>query len=58
LGVFDEKSDWYSLASNTWLNKEQREYATQMLEIEKKRQEEIDKTMNVTIDLVKGTTNL
>jgi hypothetical protein len=29
-----------------------------MQEIEKKRQEEMDSKMNVTIDLVKGTTTL
>lgn len=29
-----------------------------MQEVEKKRQEEIDSKMNVTIDLVKGTTTL
>jgi hypothetical protein len=29
-----------------------------MQEVEKKRQEEMDSKMNVTIDLQKGTTNL
>lgn len=29
-----------------------------MLEIEKKREDDLDSKMNVTIDLVKGTTNL
>ena len=33
LGVVDEKSDWYDLSSNTWLNKQQRKYANQMLEL-------------------------
>lgn len=28
LGVLDEKSDWYDLANNNWLNKEQRDYAS------------------------------
>ena len=51
LGVLDAQSDWYDLANNTWLNKEQRQYAKQMEEVEKHRQEEIDRTMNVTIDL-------
>lgn len=32
LGVLDEKSDWYDLAGNTWLNKDQRKFANQMLE--------------------------
>ena len=27
LGVLDERSDWYDLANNTWLNKDQRTYA-------------------------------
>ena len=58
LGVLDAQSDWYDLANNTWLNKEQRQYAKQMGEVEKQRQDEIDRTMNVTIDLQKGTTNL
>ncbi|CDW80309.1 activating signal cointegrator 1 [Stylonychia lemnae] len=58
LGVLDAQSDWYDLANNTWLNKEQRKYAEQMQEVEKKRQEEIDSKMNVTIDLQKGTTDL
>ena len=33
LGVLDERSDWYDLANNTWLNKDQRDYANQQLEI-------------------------
>lgn len=37
LGVLDAQSDWYDLANNTWLNKEQRQYAKQMQEVEKKR---------------------
>ena len=37
LGVLDERSDWYDLANNTWLNKEQRTYATEQLEIQKKK---------------------
>jgi len=27
LGVLDERSDWYELSNNTWLNKDQRNYA-------------------------------
>ena len=27
LGVLDEKSDWYELSQNTWLSKDQRDYA-------------------------------
>ena len=27
LGVIDERSDWYELSNNTWLNKDQRNYA-------------------------------
>ena len=41
--MIDERSDWYELSNNTWLNKDQRNYAEQMLEIEKKRADEIDK---------------
>jgi len=29
LGVLDERSDWYDLSGNTWLNKEQRKFATE-----------------------------
>ena len=58
LGVLDAQSDWFELANNTWVNKEQRQHAKQMQIVEKKRQEEIDSKMNVTIDLVKGTTTL
>jgi len=54
LGVIDERSDWYELSNNTWLNKDQRNYASQMLDIEKKRAEEIDSKMNVEIDLETG----
>lgn len=54
LGVLDERSDWYELSNNTWLNKDQRNYAEQMLEIEKKRVEEIDSKMNVNINLETG----
>lgn len=54
LGVIDERSDWYELSNNTWLNKDQRNYAEQMLEIEKKRADEIDSKMNVTINLETG----
>jgi hypothetical protein len=58
LGVLDAQSDWFDLANNTWLNKEQRQYAKQMQEVEKKRQEEMDSKMNVTIDLTTGATDL
>lgn len=58
LGVLDAQSDWFDLANNTWLNKEQRQYAKQMQEVEIKRQEEMDSKMNISIDLVKGTTTL
>lgn len=43
LGVLDEKSDWYAAANNTWLNKDQREYAAQMLEVQKQKEKEIDR---------------
>lgn len=39
LGVIDAKQDWFEESNNTWLNKDQRNYANQMLEIEKKRAE-------------------
>lgn len=58
MGVWDEKSDWYDVANDTWLSKEQRDYAQRMLEIEKRRKEEIDSKVNVHIDLEKGTTDL
>ena len=32
LGVIDERSDWYELANNTWLNADQRKHAQLMLE--------------------------
>lgn len=54
LGVLDERSDWYDLSNNTWLNKEQRQYAEQMLDLEKKRAEEIDSKMSVDINLETG----
>ena len=34
LGVLDERSDWYDLAANTWLNKEQRTFANEQLELQ------------------------
>jgi len=58
LGVLDERSDWYELSNNTWLNKDQRQYANQMLDIEKKRAEEIDGKMNVNINLETGEVKL
>ena len=56
--MLDAQSDWYDLANNTWLNKEQREYAKQMQEVERKREQELDSKMNVTIDVARGTTSL
>ena len=58
LGVLDERSDWYELSNNTWLNKEQRKHAEQMLDMEKKRADEIDDKMNVNIDLETGKVTL
>ena len=58
LGVIDAKQDWFEESNNTWLNKDQRNYANQMLEIEKKRAEQIDEKMNVTINLETGETSL
>ena len=54
LGVLDEKSDWYAAANNTWLNKDQREYAAQMLEVQKQKEKEIDRQHVLTIDFGKG----
>jgi len=54
LGVLDERSDWYELSNNTWLNKEQRTYATKMLEFQKKKEEEMDKLKTVSLDFAKG----
>lgn len=56
--MLDERSDWYELSNNTWLNKDQRQYANQMLDIEKKRAEEIDGKMNVNINLETGEVKL
>mmetsp|Transcript_1095 Transcript_1095/g.1289 ORF Transcript_1095/g.1289 Transcript_1095/m.1289 type:complete len:85 (+) Transcript_1095:462-716(+) len=50
LGVVDERSDWYDLANNTWLNKNQRVYANQMLEFQKKKQEELENQNVLQID--------
>jgi hypothetical protein len=58
LGVLDERSDWYELSNNTWLNKDQRQYANQMLEVEKQRADEIDGKMNVNINLETGEVKL
>lgn len=54
LAVLDEKSDWYDLANNTWLNKEQREYAEKMLEVQKQKEKEIDSQQVLAIDFGKG----
>jgi hypothetical protein len=54
LGVLDERSDWYELAGNTWLNKEQREYAHKMLEFQKKKEEEMERMKVVNIDFNTG----
>lgn len=56
--MLDERSDWYELSNNTWLNKDQRNYAEQMLDLEKKRAVEIDSKMNVNINLVTGQVDL
>lgn len=55
LGVVDERTDWYELSSNTWLNKDQRQYATHQLEIQKRKEDEIDSKVNIEIDFGKGT---
>ena len=56
--MLDERSDWYELSNNTWLNKDQRQYANQMLEVEKQRADEIDGKMNVNINLETGEVKL
>lgn len=58
LGVIDARQDWFEESNNTWLDKNQRNYANQMLEIEKKRAEQIDSKMNVNINLETGETSL
>ncbi len=58
LGVLDERSDWYDLTNNQWLNKEQRQYAQQMVKNEKIQEEENDAKVNVRIDLEKMTTSI
>ena len=52
--MLDERSDWYDLANNTWLNKDQRDFATQQLDLQKKKQEEIDSKMTVDVNLETG----
>lgn len=54
LGVLDERSDWYDLANNTWLNKDQRKFANTMMENQKKKDEEVDKQNVLSIDLETG----
>lgn len=54
LGVLDERSDWYELSNNTWLNKDQRKYANLQLEVSKRKQEEIDSKMTVDVNLETG----
>lgn len=54
LGVLDERSDWYELANNTWLNKDQRTFANQQLEIQKKKEDEIADQNVLTLDFGKG----
>ena len=56
--MLDERSDWYELSNNTWLNKDQRQYDNQMLEVEKQRADEIDGKMNVNINLETGEVKL
>ena len=58
LGVIDSKQDWYEESNNTWLNKDQRNYANQMLEIEKKRAELIDSKMSVNINIETGESRI
>ena len=58
LGVLDERSDWYDLSQNTWLNKDQRKFASQMLEAQKKKEDEIDKQNVLSIDIATGTATI
>ena len=58
LGVIDEKQDWYELSNNPWINPEQRNYAKQMLEVEKKRDEKIDESACYDINLETGQVKL
>ena len=55
LGVLDERSDWYDLSGNTWLNKEQRKFASEQLVKQEKKQEELDSQMTVDVNLNEGT---
>ena len=56
--MLDENSDWFDLVKNPWLNKEQRQVAKEMVEIEAKRAEEIDSKMTLDINLETGDVNL
>jgi len=58
LGVVDERSDWYDLSSNTWLNKDQRKYANQMLELQSKKEKEIENTNVLAVDFDTGTASI
>jgi hypothetical protein len=54
LGVLDERSDWYELANNTWLNKDQRSFATEQLAIQKKKEAEVADQNILTLNLGTG----
>jgi len=54
LGVLDQHADWYDLKDNTWLNKDQRKMASEMVEQLKRKEEEIDGTNVLTINLETG----
>lgn len=58
LGVLDERSDWYDLANNTWLNKDQRTYANQQLELQKRKQEEVLNQNVVGINFMTGEAHM
>ena len=58
LKVLDEKADWWAMEKNPWLSNAEREYAKQMKKVEEDRSKEIDKKMNVNINLDTMMTNL
>jgi len=58
LGVIDARQDWFEESNNTWLDKNQRNHANLMLDIEKKRAEQIDAKMNISINIETGESTL
>lgn len=58
LKCFDEKADWWAMAKDPWVPPAQQEYARKMIKVEEDRAKEIDKKMNVNINLDTFETDL